>query len=175
MGVTGAILAGFVLPQFGAPVSTSLARGMITSALGAAFPLGALIGLRNANFQRPTRLLLCCLAFRVAGVLCLANGVLVLFSMQLARQAAISATTTTVSIIVAAIFVLAALLALRIANQVSAIGQQQLPEPMAAKHAEPMRRLVTSLLLAGTAFSAVMGLLMVALLGRIGQGLAIFG
>ncbi len=176
-GVTGAILAGFVLPQLGAPVSTSLARGLATTALGAVIPLAALIGLRNANFQRPSRSLLCCLAFRIAGVLCMANAALVMISMPLARQMAISGSTVAVSTIVAFAFALAGLLALRIARQVSALDQVQLnlPEPVASHHAGLMRRLLTSLLLAGAAFATIIGLSSLGLLGRIREGFAIFG
>ena len=49
VGTIGAFLAGFVLPQLGAPVSTSLAGGLVTTALGAIIPLAVLIGLRNTS------------------------------------------------------------------------------------------------------------------------------
>lgn len=175
VGMTGAVFAGLVLPQTGVPVSTSFERGIGITALGAVIPLAALIGLRKAKIQRNPRLLLCCLAFRVAGVLCLLNGALVMVSMPLARQSAISAMTTTISTIVTAVFAMAALLVFRIANQVSDVGQLVLSEPVAGTDADLMRRLLTSLMIASTAFATIMGLFVVVFVGRIGEGFAIFG
>lgn len=47
VGVIGAVLAGFVLPQLGVPVSKSLYMGVVTSALGAALPFVVLSGFRK--------------------------------------------------------------------------------------------------------------------------------
>ncbi|WP_296679403.1 hypothetical protein [Novosphingobium sp.] len=50
-----------------------------------------------------------------------------------------------------------------------------MPNPIAKTFADVLRKLRTSLLIAGAAFAAVMGLVVVALLTRIGEGFAIFG
>lgn len=128
VGIGGAMLAGLALPQLGVPVSTSLARGIITTTLGALIPLAVLTGWRKAKIQWPTRLFLCAAALRSAAVLSLINAALIMISLKLASQAVISASTVTVSTVVAAIFAMAALLALRPVDWLNSRGGTRRPD-----------------------------------------------
>lgn len=175
IGVAGAVFAGFVLPQLGVPVSKSLTMGMVTSAIGAALAMAAWHMLRNRSFRGAVRLRLFCFAWRVAGGLCFVNAGLVLASMPLATIERVSQQTVTVSVIVAIVLVAAGFLVLRIASQVLAVHRSQLRESMASTIADPLQGLLASLILAGVALDAILGLVVVALLGRIGEGFAIFG
>lgn len=47
LGVAGAVAVGFVLPQFGVPVSSSVTRGVLSSAVGAMLPFLPLYFLRD--------------------------------------------------------------------------------------------------------------------------------
>lgn len=175
IGVAGAVLAGFVLPLLGAPVSKSLTMGMVTSAIGAALALAAWHLLRNTSFRDAVHLPLFCFAWCVAGGLCFVNAGLVFASMPLATIARISQQTVTVSAIVGIVLAAAGLLVLRIASQVLAVYRSQPREPMGPTIAGPLRGLLTSLILAGIALDAILGLVAVAFLSRIREGFAIFG
>ena len=149
--------------------------GLATSAVGAAVPLVAWLALRSARFPGTIRLPLFRLAWGMAGALCLLNAGLVLASMPLARRVSIAVQTGIVSTVVALAFVSAGILVLRIASQVSAVGRLQPPETTAPTLAHSMRGLLTSLIIAGTVLDAILGLVAVGLLARIGAGFSIFG
>lgn len=172
IAAVGAVLSGFVLPQFGVPVSKSLSMGVATSAIGAILALAVAHVLKNTSASGINRLLLFRLAWWFGGALWLANAVLVLASMPLARHA-ISEQTTMISTLVAIAFSAAGFLVLRIAGQVSDICRVQVAEAPPLAHR--LRGLLTSLIVAGFAWDAILLLVGAAFLSRIGEGFAIFG
>lgn len=130
---------------------------------------------KGTSFQRAARPTVFSLAWHAAGALCLANAALVLASMPLAEQARIAEQTVIVSAVVAIAFVLTGLLVLKIAGRMLEIHRLQPPAAAAPALADAMRGLLTSLIVAGIALDAILGLVAVAFLSRIGQGFAIFG
>ena len=111
----------------------------------------------------------------MAGALWLVDAGLVLVSMPLASVARISVQTVIVSAAVAVAFVLAGLLMLRIAGKARDVCRLQPLASLEAPLADAMRGLLTGLILAGAALDVILVLVTVGLLGRIGEGFAIFG
>ena len=113
--------------------------------------------------------------YRAVAVLCFLDASLVMASLPLAHRARISEQAVIVSAIVAIAFVLVGLLVFRIAGQVSTLCLLRPPETGLPTLAAQLRGLLTSLVWAGLMFGAILGLVTLGLLSRIGEGFAVFG
>lgn len=153
----------------------TLRAAILAATIGVALPLAALSVCGKLSASGGARLACFRATCFVGAALCLLDAGLIVASLILADHVRISRQAVIVSLIVASAFLLAGLLVLRIAGQVSKICILQPPEGTVPALTDVLRGLLVSLITAGLWFAAIMGLVAVGFLSRIGEGFAIFG